>query len=74
MNHIFQEHPNYLKETKEAANNHHFTPVFRALEKPQNINCWLEWIITENREFKFSEVCSKKLQIGACYRRPNSEV
>ena len=55
MNHIFQEHPNYLKEMREAANTHHLTPVFRATKKAQNIYSWLEWIIMENREFKFPE-------------------
>ena len=53
MNYIFQEHPNYLKEMTEAANTHHFIPVFRATKKAQNIYFRLEWIIKENREFKF---------------------
>ena len=55
MNHIFQEHPNYLKEMREAANTHHLTPVIRATKKAQNIYSWLGRIIMENREFKFPE-------------------
>ena len=53
MNHIFQEYPNYLKEMREAANTYHLTPVFRATKKVQNFYSWLEWIIMEDREFKF---------------------
>ena len=38
MNHIFQEHPNYLKEMMEAAHTNHLTPVFRATKKPKILN------------------------------------
>ena len=55
MNHIFQEHPNYLKEIREATNTYHLTPVFRANKKPQNIYASLEWIIMENGELRFPE-------------------
>ena len=37
MNNIFQEHSNYLKKMREAANTHHLTPVFRATKKAQHI-------------------------------------
>ena len=56
MKHIFQEHQNYLKEKREAANTHHFTPVLRATKKCQNIYSLLEWIILENREIKYPEL------------------